>query len=112
MQSKLCNAALLTTGLLLGACASSPFGRGFSGTAYLPDGRVDLSAKMASLEECAAAVRAAPGASDPAVLGNVVRTSSGPPIEGMVGICVGPDGQGYNIMQDEIRPGMKLIFER
>lgn len=98
----------ISAGLLAGACASA----GYSGSAYLTAGRVDLRETTKTVEECAQNVRDATKRPDAASLGQLVQTQSPPPGNGIIGVCGGPDGRMYFVTPTEIQPGPTVIFER
>lgn len=98
--------------LASGACVSppDPFGPGFYGTAYIPEGRVSFPDPMPSLDDCVVAVRAAESSPDPSALGRVVKGPNGAAAEGLSGICGGPGGRSYLVTPTEIRPGPTLVI--
>lgn len=98
----------VSAGLLAGACATA----GYSGSAYISAGRVDLRETTKTVEECAQNVRDATKRPDTASLGQVVQTQRPPPGTGVMGICAGPDGRMYFITATEIQPGPTVKFER
>ncbi len=99
----------ISAGLLAAGCASSA---GYSGSAYISAGRVDLRQTTKTVEECARNVRDATKRPDTTSLGQVVQTPGPPPGTGVMGICAGPDGRTYFITQTEIQAGPTMMFER
>ncbi len=93
--------------VLLGACVMLPL-PGYGGVIYLPQGKVELP-REASLDACAAAVRAAAGSDSPATLGRFVAMPSLRDLTGNVlGICSGPGGARHLVLPDDIQPGMQM----
>jgi hypothetical protein len=97
----------VTLVLTSAGCAAT----GYSGSAYLTAGRLDLKERTPTLEACAEAVRTATKIPDPSHLGQFVMRD-GVPEGDMIGICGGPDGRMYFITPTEIQPGPTVIFER
>ena len=90
--------------ITLSACMMLPL-PGYGGLIYLPQGKVELP-REASLDACAAAVRAAARADDPGAMGRLVVLPSPADLTGNVlGVCSGPDGARHLVLPDDIQPG-------
>lgn len=98
---------ILAAGLAT-ACAT----QGYSGSAYITAGRVDLRETTKTVEECAENVRNATKRPDAASLGQLVQTQSPPPGNGIIGVCGNPEGLMYFITSTEIQPGPVILMER
>jgi len=96
------------TAAFLTACVMLPV-PGYGGVIYLPRGKVELP-REASLEACAATVRAAARSDAPATMGRFQAMLLPPPSMGNVlGICSAPDGARHLVLPNDIQPGRPIL---
>lgn len=97
-----------TSATLFAACAMLPL-PGYGGIIYLPRGKVELP-REASLEACAAAVRSAAAADNPAALGKFQALPAvSPALGNVLGVCSGPNGARHLVRPDDIQPGLDFL---